>query len=66
MELAGAVWANLFLGSLALVRGAFQTDFWSDFAPGSREKQDNCGVLNQVSLHRSGRGSGVPQMSGDS
>lgn len=57
MELAGAVWADLFLGALALVRRAVQTNgsiSGATLLPGPGRNR-TCGVLNQVSLHRSGR-----------
>ena len=50
MELAGAVWADLFLGALALVRRAFQTTirFLTRLCSWAGEKHDHCDMLNQV------------------
>ena len=50
MELAGAVWADLFLGALALVRRAFQKTirFLARLCSRAGEKHDHCDMLNQV------------------
>jgi hypothetical protein len=49
MELAGAVWADLFLGALALVRRAFQKTirFLARLCSRAGEKHDHCDMLNR-------------------